>query len=448
MTTSFNPPNPPNPPNPSDSSSSSHSARSSSVADDPGLPSVTPLVHRLEPAVVDFRRDIHAHPELSDDEHRTTERILQTLRAAGLSPVKLENTGAYVDIGTGPIVLGLRADIDALPLTELTGLDYASQTPGVAHACGHDIHTSVMVGTALALQALISGHTVPGMDPLPDADPNPVPDLTGIPLNGRIRIVFQPAEERLPGGAVSVIRQGVLTSVPRILAAHCEPRFDVGTIGTRIGAITSAADTIKISLTGRGGHTSRPHLTEDLVYALSEIAVRVPAVLSRRIDVRSSVSVVWGQINAGSAPNAIPGSGYLAGTLRCLDAEVWESAGDLLDEIVQQVAKPFGGQVHLEHIRGVPPVVNTEAETDLIEDAARRELGSRAIQLTHQSMGGEDFAWMTKQVPGAMLRLGTRTPGGPVYDLHMGDYAPDERAIGVGMRIFTAACLRALAGVQ
>ncbi len=407
------------------------------VLDDPGLPRVTPLVRELEPAVVDFRRDLHRHPELSYEEHRTTERILALLTGAGMSPVALEDTGAYVDIGTGPIVLGLRADIDALPLTEQTGLDYASATPGVAHSCGHDVHTAVMAGTALALQRV-----------LVDDDGRRDPGFAHLPLAGRVRIIFQPAEERLPGGSLSVIRQGVLEGIPRILAAHCEPRFDVGTIGTRIGAITSAADTVKISLSGRGGHTSRPHLTEDLVYALSGIAVQVPAVLNRRIDVRSAVSVVWGQIAAGAAPNAIPASGYLAGTMRCLDAEVWESAGDLLDEVVRQVAQPFGVDVHLEHIRGVPPVVNTEAETDLIEDSARYELGSRAIQLTPQSMGGEDFAWMTQLVPGSMLRLGTRTPGGPVYDLHMGDYAPDERAIGVGMRIFTAAALRALAGVQ
>lgn len=407
------------------------------VADDPGLPRVTPLVKSLEPDLVAFRRDLHQHPELSYEEHRTTQRILELLTDHGLSPVKLQDTGAYVDIGEGPLVLGLRADIDALPLPERTGLDYASATEGVAHACGHDVHTSVMAGTAIAVHRLVTGLAGQVNSAYDD-----------VPLTGRVRVIFQPAEERLPGGSLSVIRQGVLEGLPRILAAHCEPRFDVGTIGTRIGAITSASDTVKITLTGRGGHTSRPHLTEDMVYALSQIAVNVPAVLNRRIDVRSAVSVVWGQITAGAAPNAIPSTGYLAGTLRCLDAEAWQSAGELLDEVVQQVAAPYGVKVSLEHVRGVPPVVNTEAETDLIEDSARAELGSRAIQLTPQSMGGEDFAWMTQQVPGSMLRLGTRTPGGPVYDLHMGDFAPDERAIGVGMRIFTAAALRAMAGVQ
>ncbi len=407
------------------------------VADDPGLPQVTPLVRSLESDLEAFRRDLHSHPELSYEEHRTTARILELLTEAGLEPVKLQDTGAYVDIGEGPLVLGLRADIDALPLPERTGLEYASRTEGVAHACGHDMHTAVMAGTAIAVHRLVTGQAGQISSAYDD-----------VPLTGRVRVIFQPAEERLPGGSLSVIRQGVLEGLPRILAAHCEPRFDVGTIGTRIGAITSASDTVKITLSGRGGHTSRPHLTEDMVFALSEIAVNVPAVLNRRIDVRSAVSVVWGQISAGAAPNAIPSTGYLAGTLRCLDAEAWQSAGELLDEVVQQVAAPYGVTVSLEHVRGVPPVVNTEAETDLIEDSARAELGSRAIQLTPQSMGGEDFAWMTQQVPGSMLRLGTRTPGGPVYDLHMGDFAPDERAIGVGMRIFTAAALRALAGVQ
>lgn len=386
------------------------------------IPSVTPWVAPLLGGLVAFRRELHANPELSFVEYKTTERILTALRAVGLEPVALEETGAYVDIGTGPISLGLRADIDALPILEETGLEYASVVDGVAHSCGHDIHTTVMLGVSKALKAM---------------------DDKG-ELGGRIRVIFQPAEEKMPGGALSVIAAGVLDDVPRILALHCEPRIDAGKIGTRIGAITSASDTIKIELTGRGGHTSRPHLTEDLVFAMSQIAINVPAVLGRRIDVRSAVSVVWGQIHAGSAPNAIPATGYLAGTMRCLDGEAWEGAGDLLDEVVRQVAAPYGVEVKLEHTRGVPPVINSEHETDLIEDSARAELGSPAIVLTPQSMGGEDFAWMTNKVPGAMMRLGTRTPGGETYDLHRGDYIPDEAAIEVGVTVMTAAAVRAI----
>ncbi|MGP9488146.1 amidohydrolase [Glutamicibacter sp. AOP33-2CA-4] len=386
------------------------------------LASVQPWTEPLLPALIDFRRELHRNPELSFAEHQSTARILAALRAAGLEPVAMEQTGAFVDVGPGPIRLGLRADIDALPVVEETGLDFASLTDGVAHACGHDIHTTVMLGVALALQRM---------------------DEAGA-LHGKIRVIFQPAEEKLPGGALSVIEQGILDEVPRVLALHCDPRIDVGKIGTRIGAITSASDTIRIEVNGRGGHTSRPHLTEDIVFAMSQIATQVPAVLGRKVDVRSAVSVVWGQIHAGSAPNAIPATGYLAGTMRCLDGEVWYAAGELLDATVRQVAAPYGVEIKMQHTRGVPPVINAPSETALIEDAARREFGAAAIELTPQSMGGEDFAWMTQKVPGAMLRLGTRTPGGKTFDLHRGDYNPDERCIGTGVRLMAAAAVQAI----
>ena len=241
------------------------------------VPSVGPVVAELEDEIVSFRRDLHRHPELSYEEYRTTDRIVELLSGYGLSPVRMESTGAYVDVGEGPVVLALRADIDALPVEEETGLPYVSVNDGVAHACGHDMHTAVMAGVAVALGRILRGAT---------ADP----DLraVGERVHGTVRVIFQPAEERLPGGSLAVLRQGILDDVPRILAAHCDPQVDVGSIGTRIGAITSAADTIRITLTGRGGHTSRPHLTEDMVFALSQIAVNVPAVLSRRIDVRSA----------------------------------------------------------------------------------------------------------------------------------------------------------------
>lgn len=386
------------------------------------LASVSAFTVPLIDQLIEFRRELHMNPELSFAEYQTTQRIIEALSAAGLNPQQLEGTGAYVDIGEGPIRIAFRADIDALPVIEETNLEYASLIESAAHACGHDIHTTVMLGVALSLGKL---------------------QEQGL-LNGRVRVIFQPAEEKLPGGALSVIEQGLLDDVPRILALHCDPRIDAGHIGTRIGAITSASDTIRIEVNGRGGHTSRPHLTEDIVFAMSQIATQVPAVLGRKVDVRSAVSVVWGQIHAGSAPNAIPATGYLAGTMRCLDGDIWYEAGELLDNAVRQVAAPYGVEIKLQHTRGVPPVVNAPAETALIEEAARREFGADAIELTPQSMGGEDFAWMTQKVPGAMLRLGTRTPGGKTYDLHRGDYIPDESCIGVGVRIMTAAAVQAV----
>ncbi|MDO4898432.1 MAG: amidohydrolase [Rothia sp. (in: high G+C Gram-positive bacteria)] len=376
----------------------------------------------LTPELIRFRREVHAHPELSYLETKTTERIFSALTDAGLAPKHLKGTGCYVDIGQGPFAAAFRADIDALPIQEETDLPYASTTDGVMHACGHDIHQTVMLGVAIALHRLHQQ----------------------TPLGARIRIIFQPAEEQLPGGAVDVIAQGILEGVPRAFALHCEPKVDVGKIGTRIGAITSASDTIKISLKGRGGHTSRPHLTEDIVYALSQIAINVPAVLSRKTDVRSGVLVVWGQVEAGVAPNAIPSNAFLAGTMRCLDADVWKQAGAMLDEVVEQIAAPYNVEVELEHFRGVPPAVNTEDEIAMLENAARAELGEDAVVLVEQSMGGEDFAWMLQEVPGALIRLGTRVPGGTTFDLHRGDYAPDERAIEVGVRVMAATALRAI----
>jgi amidohydrolase len=385
-------------------------------------PVVGPWLEDLLPEIIEFRRDLHAHPELSFKEYRTTDKLAERLEEAGLKPRRLEGTGLTVDVGSGPIATALRGDIDALPIIEETGLPFASKNHGVTHACGHDIHTATMLGIALVLHRM---------------------DLEE-PLGGTVRIIFQPAEETMPGGALSCIEQGVLDGVPRIMALHCDPRINVGQIGTRIGPITSASDTIKIELSGRGGHTSRPHLTEDLVFALAQIAVNVPAVLSRRVDVRSGVSVVWGQVSAGSAPNAIPGTGYMAGTMRCLDRDAWHSAGELLDDVVKQVAAPYGVEVHLEHTRGVPPVVNSEHETAIIEASARAELGEHAVVLTPQSMGGEDFAWFLADLPGAMMRLGTRTPGGEEYDLHRGDYIVDERALGYGIQVLAAAALRTI----
>ncbi|UXM92932.1 amidohydrolase [Paenarthrobacter sp. JL.01a] len=389
-------------------------------------PVVGPWVDELLPGLIEFRRDLHAHPELSFKEFRTTDKLVERLEAAGLNPRRLEGTGLTVDVGEGPIATALRGDIDALPIIEESGLPFASKNHGVTHACGHDIHTTTMLGIALVLQRMHKNN----------------------PLGGTVRIIFQPAEETMPGGALSCIEQGVLEGVPRILALHCDPRINVGQIGTRIGAITSASDTIKIELSGRGGHTSRPHLTEDLVFALAQIAVNVPAVLSRRVDVRSGVSVVWGQISAGSAPNAIPGSGYMAGTMRCLDRDAWHGAGELLDDVVKQVAAPYGVDVHLEHTRGVPPVVNSEHETALIEASARAELGENAVVLTPQSMGGEDFAWFLADLPGAMMRLGTHTPGGEEYDLHRGDFIVDERALGYAIRVLTGAALRTIRDLE
>jgi amidohydrolase len=387
---------------------------------------VTQLVATLQPELVEVRRDIHAHPELGRTEQRTTRLVAERLRLAGLSPRMLAGTGLTCDIGpssveTGRRRIALRADMDALPVQETTGLPYASTVHGVAHACGHDVHTTALLGAGLVLAELHEAGELP----------------TGV------RLVFQPAEEVQPGGALDVLNQGALDGVGAIFALHCDPKVDVGRVGTRIGPITSASDEVTVVVTGPGGHTSRPHLTGDVVYALGQVITQVPAVLGRRLDPRSGVNLTWGAVQAGSAHNAIPASGSVRGTLRCLDVRAWERASQVVHEAVEQVVAPYGVEVEVRHQRGVPPVENDERATAVLEAAARDVLGEDSVQLTEQSLGGEDFAWYLTKVPGAMARLGTRTPGGRTYDIHQGDLVVDEGAIAAGAALLARAALRA-----
>lgn len=374
-------------------------------------------VGALEPELIDFRRDLHAHPELSRAETRTTARVAERLTAAGIATRLLPGTGLIADLGAeqASFRVALRADLDALPVRERTGLPWASTVSDVCHACGHDVHTTAVLGAGLAL------HT--REDVLRE-------------LGIGVRLVFQAAEEVIPGGAHAAIEGGALDGVDACYAIHCDPSLDVGKVGLREGAITAAADSVTIRLGGRGGHTSRPHLTEDLVFALGKIITEVPAVLSRRLDPRAGAALVWGVVGAGRASNVIPSSGSVQGTLRMLDVNAWQTVGPILEEVVAAVAAPYGVSAVVEHIRGVPPVVN---HPDAIQALTRAAMGvGTAPVTTQQSLGGEDFAWYLSSIPGAMARLGTRTPGGHTYDLHQGDLVVDERAIAGGARLLAA----------
>jgi amidohydrolase len=378
--------------------------------------------HQAE--LVDFRRDLHAHPEIGYHEHRTTRKIKLRLEAAGLRPTVMpKGTGLLVDIGSGtePVV-GLRADLDALPLSDEKNVPYRSTVPNACHACGHDVHTTVLLGTGLFLARTAAAGALPG----------------------RVRLIFQPAEE-VPCGALDVLAAGGIASVDRVFALHCDPRLDVGKIGTRVGAITAACDKITVRVTGPGGHTARPHLTADLVFALGKIITELPAALSRRIDPRSSLSLVWGRVNAGAAANAIPDDGIVEGTVRCLDDEAWHAAPDLLKALVDSVAAAYGVVAEVAYIRNVPPTVNEAMSTAMFEAAADRVLGPDAVTPAPQSLGGEDFAWYLESIPGALARLGTRKPGsGDDFDIHQPAFDVDERAIGIGVRLMSATALTAM----
>jgi amidohydrolase len=249
-----------------------------------------------------------------------------------------------------------------------------------------------------------------------------------------VRLVFQAAEELMPGGAIDAIAAGALSGVSRIYALHCDPRLAVGRVAVRPGPITSAADQIEVTLHSPGGHTSRPHLTGDLVYGLGTLITGVPGVLSRRIDPRNSTVMVWGAVNAGVAANAIPQTGTLAGTIRTASRETWLTLEDIVREIVSSLLAPLGMEHSVLYRRGVPPVVNEEVSTRILTHAIE-EVGPDALADTRQSGGGEDFSWYLEEVPGAMARLGVWSGQGPQLDLHQPTFDLDERALGVGVRV-------------
>ena len=384
---------------------------------------------RHQDELIEFRRDLHAHPELANAEHRTTRRVALRLAAVGLRPVILpKGTGLIVDIGSEsdgqgdrPVV-ALRADLDALPMQDEKDVPYRSTVPNVCHACGHDAHTTVLMGAGLYLADLAAAGLLPG----------------------RVRLVFQPAEEAA-SGALDVLAAGGIASVGRIFALHCDPRLDAGQLGVRSGAITAACDRIQVHVTGPGGHTARPHLTTDLVYALGKIITEVPAALSRRVDPRASLSLVWGRVAAGAAANAIPDDGIVEGTVRCLDDEAWHQAPDMLKALVDSVASAYGVVADVTYVRNVPPTVNEAISTAMVEAAADRVLGTDAIVPAPQSLGGEDFAWYLESIPGALARLGTRKPGsGDDFDIHQPTFDVDERAIGIGVKLMSATALTAM----
>lgn len=383
------------------------------------------LCDELRAELIAFRRDMHMHPELGNQEFRTTAAIKDRLEKAGLKPKVLAvGTGVMCDVGEWDGVtpmLALRADIDALPIPDTkAGVPYRSTVPDRAHACGHDVHTTTVLGAGLVLAGL---------------------DREGL-LPNAVRLIFQPAEEVLPGGAVDAIESGVLEGVGRIIGVHCDPKVDVGRIGLRIGAITSACDRLEVTLDGPGGHTARPHLTTDLVTAAARIAVDVPALLARRVDARSGLAVTWGRLETGHAPNVIPQHAELSGTVRCLDLDAWREAPDLVHAAIDEVAGMHRAKTVVNYVRGVPPVVNDAESIGLLDAAMTERRGSYAIEDTEQSLGGEDFSWYLERVPGAMARLGVRTPGDTRgLDLHRGNFDVDEEAITVGVELFTAAAL-------
>ena len=367
--------------------------------------------------VIAWRRALHAHPELKRREFRTTRTIVGVLRSVGLGARVLPiDTGVISEVGSGPRCVALRADIDALPVTEGVDLPFKSWIPGVAHACGHDAHTAILLGAAAALAS--------------------APELPG-----RVRLLFQPAEEE-PGGAHDVIAAGGLEGVERIFGLHCDPKLTVGTVGTRVGPVTSACDMIELKLSAH----PEPHgdVHTDVVHGLGVVATGLPSMLARRVDPRAGTVLAWGLMDAPGTDCGTPCEGTLRGTLRTGDSKVGAQLTGLVEEIVDSLLQPLGVRYRLDHLPAVPVVDNDATSTLMLQSAVEAAVGPAALVPTAQSSGGEDFGWYLEHVPGSYARLGVWSGEGPQCDLHQPGFRLDERAIAVGVRTMVHAALTAL----
>ena len=372
------------------------------------------------PELIAFRRHLHAHPELSYAERETTELVGARLAAAGLRPRVLPGgCGLVCDIGdptSGPLV-ALRADLDALAMDDQKDVAYRSKRPGVAHACGHDVHTTVVLGAALTLaERWAAGDRV-----------------------GAVRVIFEPAEEVTPSGAITVIADGALEGVSAIYGVHCDPKLDAGHIGVRTGPITAATDHVELVLRGPGGHTARPQLTVDLVAVAGRLASDLPAAARRHAAGLGEVLLVFGMLHAGEAANVIPTQAVLKGTMRTHERLAWDEGEAILRAALADALDGSGAEAEVRYVRGTPPVVNDAAATDLVGAVGAAVLGTDAVTPAPLSYGGDSFAWYLDRLPGSYVRLGVHDPSwSDRLDLHSGAFDVDERAIDVGVRVLVA----------
>lgn len=386
---------------------------------------VDALVAGREHELVAFRRRLHARPELSYQEHATTQALVERLQVAGLTPRVLEiGTGLVCDVpgnAPGPLVV-LRADIDALAMPDGTDTDYRSRVTGVAHACGHDAHTAIVLGAGLVVRALTEVDRVPGT----------------------VRLVFEPAEEANPGGAIAVVNEGWITGAAYVLGLHCDPKIDVGQVGLRVGRLTAASDSVEIALRGPGGHTARPHLTVNLIDVMARLVQAFPGEVTSRIGSADDVVIVFGAAHAGDASNVIPATATLRCSVRCADRGAWDRAEAAVRDAVPAILEGSGADFDIRYVRGAPPVVNDASAIALLDEAARSVVGDRGVLEAPESMGADTFAWYGDVASSAYARLGTHSGDRPRRDLHASTFDIDERAIGIGVRLLTLAALRGL----
>jgi len=376
-------------------------------------------VQAAQQELLAIRRHLHAHPELSGNEHQTAALVAGELRKLGWRVQEgVGRTGVLAELGpSGGPVVALRVDMDALPVEERTGLPYASLHQGLMHACGHDIHTTVGLGVARILTPLAEQ------------------------LGGTVRLLFQPAEETAQGAAW-MVADGAMQGVDALFGVHVFPSLSVGTIGVRSGSLTAAAGELEVEVLGEGGHGARPHQSTDAIWIAARVVSGLQEAISRRLDALHPVVVSFGRIEGGKAFNVIADHVRLLGTVRCLDLELHSQLPGWIEETVQAICKGYGGEARVRYRCISPPVHNDPELTQLLADEAVELLGRSQVEWLEQpSLGAEDFAELQRDTPSTMFRLGVAGPKG-CTPLHSNTFAADEAAVGVGVEVLSASLLR------
>jgi amidohydrolase len=372
------------------------------------------LAHENAHEVVAMRRHLHAHPELSYQEVETAAFITQKLKELGLQPVSMAGTGVVAEInGKNPTnkTIALRADIDALPIQETNAVPYKSTTTGVMHACGHDVHTSSLLGTARIL--------------------NEIKET----FEGTIRLIFQPGEEKNPGGASMLIKEGVLKNpVPAsIIGQHVFPLLPVGKVGFRTGKYMASSDEIYLRVIGKGGHGATPELTIDPVVIASHIIIALQQIVSRNASPKKPSVLTFGKISANGATNIIPDDVHLAGTFRTLDENWRQEALKKICTMAGRLAESMGGKCEVTVSPGYPCLENNPGVTNRIRQAAEQYVGKENTVELDITMGSEDFAYYSQVIPASFYRLGTRNEAkGITSYVHTPTFDIDEEALVLG----------------
>lgn len=404
--------------------SSSQNAMNHSKAAPDWAPQLDAVVQEFSDTMIASRRHLHMHPELSGGELRSTAFLAEALKnVSGTLRILPESRGLLFDSPhpTEFPRIGLRADIDALPIQDQKTTPYRSQNPGIMHACGHDAHSATLLGVVLSLSAAQSRGILPGSVPF--------------------RAIFQPAEET-GRGAREVIAAGGIKGVQGLLALHMDPTRRLGTVGVRAGALTASCDDFEICVIGRGGHAARPQECLDPIPAVADLIQQIYTQIPRGVDCQDPVVVTIGQVQAGDCPNVIPDRARLCGTIRTLQDSVRPRVKELMDRLVQGVSAAHGVNMDLQFDDGLGSVNNDPRLTALLRSAASNALGKENVEeIPRASMGGEDFANYLGEVPGSMFRLGCRHPDREITPLHTGQFDIDERAMAIGAKILARAAV-------